>query len=217
MIPLRHFDRSEVVKSSALRLVGGKEKLFSEQVILLFHEGKAVTVRLWYKQSVSENVTQNRTAKSQMLLTAQIKQCSLDSPSPACSRFRFVRADALWTKSLPCCVQNADEACIHITHDSKMRQHRLMFCARTDRVILQQISDYNFKIKLVLKTSVPTNWRECCDFFTTYIYTASYIIIPYCTVVYTDITTVLYTQCTSFYVCHNMLYIAADRVVRGLR
>jgi hypothetical protein len=31
------------VKSSALQLVGGKEKLFSEQVILLFHAAKTVT------------------------------------------------------------------------------------------------------------------------------------------------------------------------------
>lgn len=69
-IPLGHFDRSEEVKSGALRWVGGKEKCFSKQVILRFHEGKRVTVRLWYKRSLSENVTQNRTAKSQMLLTA---------------------------------------------------------------------------------------------------------------------------------------------------
>jgi len=31
---------------------------------------------------------------------------------------------------------------------------------------------------------VPSNGRECFDFFTAYTYTASYIIIPCCTVVY---------------------------------
>lgn len=62
------------------------------------------------------------------------------------------------------------------------RQLRLMLCAWKDRVILQQISDYNFKSKLALKTSVPANGRDCFDFFTTYIYTTSYIIIPCCTV-----------------------------------
>lgn len=138
------------MKSSALRLVGGKEKLFSEQVILPFHEGTTVTVRLSYKRSISENVTQNRTAKSQMLLTAQIKPRSLDSPSPECSRFRFVRADALWPKSFPCCVQNSDEVCIHTTYDSKKRQHLLTLCDLTDGVNLQQISDYNYNSKLAL-------------------------------------------------------------------
>jgi hypothetical protein len=118
------------------------------------------------------NTPKSRKSNLPYQVTHPVIQCSLEFPSPDFSRFCFVRADALQSRSFLCWVHNSAEVCMSV-------------CTRVFETLQY------FLLTVCPLCSCVLNVRESIYFCTAYI---ALLLLHYCTHWYSN--AILYTQYT---------------------